>query len=60
MPDTQTFNNIPKNHVNLNISSKLHEFSNIVAIVLILGFAAFYRSKGFDVAGLLVREECLR
>ena len=60
LPDTQTFNNINKNHVNLNISSKLHEFSNIVAIVLILAFAAIYRSKGFDIAGLLVREECLK
>ena len=46
--------------MNLNISSKLHEFSNVVGIVLILAFAAIYRSKGFDIAGLLVKEECLR
>ena len=59
MPDTQTFTNLNKNHA-IDVSGKLHEFSNVVAIVLVLAFAVIYKSKGCDVTGLLVREEVLK
>ena len=59
MPDVQPYTQIkPGRSLNshFNITEKLSEFSNVAAIVIILTFAAIYRTKGFDIAGLLVRE----
>ena len=62
MPDSQPYTITKQSYSinrHLNISEKLSEFSNIAAIVVILVFAAIYRTKGFDIAGLLVRERVL-
>ena len=62
MPDSQPYTVTKQSYSinrHLNISEKLSEFSNIAAIVVILVFAAIYRAKGFDIAGLLVRERVL-
>ena len=62
MPDAQPITTTKQSfslNRHLNISEKLSEFSNVAAIVMILVFAAIYRTKGFDIASLLVREQVL-
>ena len=59
MPDTQTFSNFNA-AATTSISQKAEEFSKIGAIIVILAIAAIYKSKGCDVAGACVREECLK
>jgi len=46
--------------VHVDVGEKMHEFSNIAAVVFLLAFAAVYRSHGCDIAGLLVREQTLK
>jgi hypothetical protein len=46
--------------VHVDVGKKMHEFSNVAAVVFILAFAAIYKSKGCDIAGLLVREQALK
>ena len=63
MPDVQPYYAVKQGYSlnsHLGITEKLSEFSNVASIVIILTFAAIYRTKGLDFAGLLVREKVLR